>query len=120
MIGFVDEELRALLQVQVSAEKGGEKTPLDVWVDTAFNGGLVIPRDRIAVLGLSKSSSTEAILADGQLVELETFACYLDWFGTEYRTQVIANDGQFPLLGTMLLAKRRLLVDYSKRALSLE
>ena len=27
MNGFVDEELRALLRVQVSAEQNGEKTP---------------------------------------------------------------------------------------------
>lgn len=120
MIGFVDDDLRALVEVQVSAKHGAEKTPLRVWVDTAFNGGLVIPRDQIVSLGFSKASSTEAILADGQLVELETFACYLEWFGSEYRTQVIANDGQLPLLGTVLLANRRLLVDYPQRTLSLE
>ena len=43
-----------------------------------------------------------------------------EWFGNEYRTQAIANDGPFPLLGTMLLDKRRLLVDYSIRTLTLD
>lgn len=120
MNGIVDDDLRALLEISVSAKQNGEKESLKVWVDTAFNGGLVIPRDQIASLGLSKSSSTEAILANGELVELETFECYLEWFDDDYRTQVIANDGQLPLLGTMLLAKRRLLVDYPRRTLSLE
>lgn len=120
MNGVVDNELRALLVVPVSSRRGGRKVALQVWVDTAFNGGLVIPRNQIVELGLSKASSTQAVLADGSLVELETYACYLEWFGNEYRTQVIANDGQFPLLGTMLLATRRLLVDYAQRSLTLE
>jgi len=120
VIGSVDEDLRALIDVEVSAQRGGEKVPLRVWIDTAFNGGLVIPRHQIDELGLSKTSSTEATLADGNVVELETFGCYLEWFGKSYRTQVIANDGQLPLLGTMLLGSRRLVVDYPQRTLSLE
>jgi predicted aspartyl protease len=83
-----------------------------VWIDTAFNGGLAIPRRQIASLGLVKESSAEAILADGRTVELETFACYFDWFGNSYETQIIASDGEFALLGTMLLAGHRLLIDY--------
>jgi hypothetical protein len=69
---------------------------------------------------LKQASSTDAILADGQVVRLETFACYLDWFGNEFRTQVVANDGTFPLLGTMLLAGRKLMVDYQQNVLTLD
>lgn len=36
-----------------------------VWVDTAFNGGLVSPRDEIERLELQEYSSTPAILAVG-------------------------------------------------------
>ena len=120
MKGFVDGELRALIEVLVSATPHAEKQPLKVWVDTAFNGGLVIPREQIAILGLAPASSTEATLADGQLVELETFSCYLEWFGKEFRTQVIANDGHFPLLGTVLLSNRKLIIDYNLGTLELE
>ena len=81
MNGFVDDQLRALLRVPVSASRDGERTDLLTWIDTAFNGGLVIPRPQVAALGLVKESSAEAILADGRSVELETFACFLDWFG---------------------------------------
>jgi hypothetical protein len=41
--GFVDDKLRALLRVPVSASRDGERTDLVVWIDTAFNGGLAIP-----------------------------------------------------------------------------
>jgi len=90
-----------------------------VWIDTAFNGTLVLPRKRIAELALVKESSAEAVLADGQPVELETFACFFDWFGNSYETQVVANDGEYPLLGTMLLDSHRLYVDYLAKTVKL-
>jgi clan AA aspartic protease len=117
--GFVDDHMRALLRVPVSASREGERTDLVVWIDTAFNGGLAIPRKQVAELGLSMQSSAEAILADGRSVELEMFACCLDWFGNTYETQVAASDGEYPLLGTMLLADRRLDINYAAKTVEL-
>ena len=119
MNGFVDDQLRALLRVPVSASRDGQRTDLVAWIDTAFNGGLTIPRERVAELGLAKQSSAEAVLADGSTVELEMFACFLDWFGDTYETQVAASDGEFPLLGTMLLAGRRLDINYAAKTVEL-
>lgn len=76
MNGFVDDSLRALISVPVAATSSGDRTELAVWIDTAFNGGLVLPRKSIESLGLVKESSAEAILADGKTVELETYACF--------------------------------------------
>ena len=119
MNGFVDDKLRALVRVPVSASRGGNRMDIVAWIDTAFNGGLVIPRKLIAQLGLVKESSAEATLADGQCVELETFACFFDWFGESYETQIVANEGTYPLLGTMLLDGHRLDIDYKARTLEL-
>ena len=119
MNGFVDDRLRALLRVPVSASRDGERTDLVVWIDTAFNGGLAIPRQQVAKLGLGKQSSAEAILADGRTVELETFACYLDWFGNTYETQVAASDGEYPMLGTVLLDGHRLEINYAAKTVEL-
>jgi hypothetical protein len=47
--GFVDDQLRALLRVPVSASCGGERRGLVVWIDTAFNGGLAIPWKRVGI-----------------------------------------------------------------------
>ena len=66
-----------------------------------------------------KESCAEAILADGSLVELETFACFFDWFGNSYETQIVASDGEYPLLGTMLLDGHRLHIDYEAKTVEL-
>jgi len=118
--GFVDEDLRALVPMEVGRDADSTRETLQVWIDTAFNGGLVIPRKRILQLGLRKASSVEAILADGRLTELETYSCEVALFGASYHTQVVANDGEFPLLGTMFLANRVLKIDYAERTVTLE
>ena len=120
MNGVVDSDLRALVAVQVGSLPNCPKSTVVAWVDTAFNGGLVLPRQEIERLGLNESSSTSAILADGKLVELPTYSCYLDWFGKEYRTQVVANDGAYPLLGTMLLEGHDLVISYKRKTLTLD
>jgi clan AA aspartic protease len=118
--GIVDDELRALIEVSIGSEPNGEKSSVMVWVDTAFNGGLVLPRKEIDRLELKEYSSTPAILADGQQVELPTFTCYLEWFGKEYRTQIVANDGAHPLLGTMLMDGHDLSVSYKRKIVELD
>lgn len=119
MKGFVDERLRALVRVPVSASARGVRSEILVWIDTAFNGGLAIPRKEIADLGLVNESSAEAVLADGNLVQLETFACFFDWFDNTYETQIVASEGEYPLLGTMLLDGHRLHVDYQAKTVEL-
>jgi clan AA aspartic protease len=118
--GIVDESMRALLDVSVAAAKDDQKQALTVWIDTAFNGGLAIPRQIVERLGLKQASTTQAILADGHAVDLETFTCHMEWFGRACRTQVVANDGEFPLLGTLLLADRKLTIDYKSKRVSLD
>ncbi len=73
----------------------------------------------IEELDLETLFETEAILADGTKVNLETFVAYLDWFGELIPVQVIANEGQFPLLGTALLEKCRLVVDYVAKSVAI-
>ena len=85
--------------MQIGSTPNGGRSTVLVWIDTAFNGGLVLPRHDIQRLGLKEYSSTPATLADGQQVELPTYTCYLDWFGREYRTQIVANEGAPPCSG---------------------
>lgn len=118
MTGFVDDQLRSLIRVPVAASRDGARTDVVVWIDTAFNGGLAMSRQQVADLGLVKASSAEAILADGRIVELETFTCFVDWFDNTYETQVAAGDGEIGLLGTMLLDGRRLVIEYSAKTVS--
>ena len=66
-----------------------------------------------AGLGLAAGVSADAVLTDGSPVVLASFVCYLDWFGGTYRTQAVATDAAYPLLGTQLLSGRRLVIDYA-------
>lgn len=119
MNGQVDDKLRALVQIRVARAHDEEFCEIWAWVDTAFNGSLVIPRSKVEEMRLTMESSAEAILADGTKVELETFACQVEWFGATYDTQVVLNDSEYALLGTTLLAERRLEVDYRARTVSI-
>jgi predicted aspartyl protease len=81
---------------------------------------MVFPRRLIEQMCLEQQAATDAILADGSKVTLESYVCYMEWFGEAIAAQVIANDGNLPLLGTELLAGRVLLIDYANRRLSLD
>jgi len=112
--GHVDNELRALVPIQIGPRHGDASREILAWVDTAFNGSLVIPQATIDDAGLEMESTAEAVLADGNQVMLATYGCCIQWFGNRYDTQVAANDGAYALLGTMLLDGLRLEIDYAK------
>jgi clan AA aspartic protease len=118
VIGYVDKALRSLLQITVRANSREKGTTVTVWVDTAFNGYLVFSRQLIAELALEKEAETEAILADGSVVMLDSYVAYVEWCGQIIRSQVIANDGRLPLLGTELLVGCLLVVDYRSMEVS--
>ncbi len=68
---------------------------------------------------LQRSGSVDAILADGSQIQLATFTCFVDWFGQQRRLEVIANDGDFPLLGVGLLLDLDLRINYHTLELTL-
>lgn len=120
MIGKVDDCCRALVDIETRPAPNGPGVSVTAWIDTAFDGHLVFPRSLIDELELESLVETEAVLADGRKVVLDTFLCYLDWFGDVIPLQVIANDGRFPLLGTGLLEERILHVNFVNKRLTLD
>lgn len=118
MNGHVDDSRRALLELQVGNTPADQPTTIMVWIDTAFDG-FVVFSNLIDRLKLDQEAATEAILADGSRVTLESYVCYVDWFGEVVAAQVIANEGKLPLLGTELLANRRLVADYANGSVAL-
>jgi clan AA aspartic protease len=120
MIGRVDGQLRALLPIRISAKLNGAYQDVESWIDTAFDGHLVFSRQLIDDLKLDSLVQTDAVLADGSVVTLDTFLCFVDWFGERMPLQVIANEGRFPLLGTALLDGHRLQVDYFSKEVRVE
>jgi clan AA aspartic protease len=120
VIGTVDARSRALLEVLVSNRLHDDYKPVTTWIDTAFDGHLVFSLELIRELALDALAETEAVLADGSIVVMDTYVCYLEWLGRRMPLQVVANEGKFPLLGTGLLEQRILHVDYVKKTLALE
>jgi clan AA aspartic protease len=120
MNGIVDNSGRALLTVSIRSTPEDDPTDIQAWVDTAFNGELVMPRRFIEAARLSQSAGIEARLADGKIVTLESFGCWLRWFDENRRIEVIASDGEFPLLGISLLLGHRLIVDYAQHSVAIE
>jgi clan AA aspartic protease len=118
--GHVDDDGRALLEIAVGPKTDGPYVSISTWIDTAFDGHLVFSKSLIEQLKLEPLVETEAILADGSKVTLETFVCFLEWFGERVTIQVIANEGRFPLLGTGLLEQKVLHIDYARKTLSLD
>ena len=120
MNGEVDSSGRALLTLRVRTRSESPATEWTVWIDTAFTGQLVVPLRTIDQIGLRKSAAITAGLADGSSVVLETYSCLLDWFGEPQMAEVIASDGECPLLGVELLLGHRLEVDYRSRTVVVE
>ena len=120
MNGFVDSELRALIRIDVGTPSSNTFEEVTVWIDTAFNGSLVLPESVVEDLQLPQQSTADAILADGRRVQLATFGCSISWFGKSCVTQVTTSSSEYGLLGTMLLDGRRLVVDYQCKSVSVE
>jgi clan AA aspartic protease len=118
--GHVDESRRALIDVQIANTPSRHTTAVTVWIDTAFDGFLVFPKNLIDQLGLHQEALASAILADGSHVLLESYVCHVNWFGEIVTAQVIANEGKLPLLGTEFLAHRKLMVDYALGTVSID
>ena len=120
MIGHVDRTGRALIRVSVRPSSIAADREIEVWIDTGFNGDLVLPRHQIDALELTHSGTVKAVLADGSEVALKMHTCLVDWFGKERRIEVVANDGEYPLLGVGLLAGRDLHISYRTDEMTIE
>ena len=120
MTGTVDELGRALLRITLRHPVAETESRLDAWIDTGFTGDLVVPRSQLRSMNLPLGPTARAVLADGSEIGLETFTCLLQWFGEWRRIEVIANEGQYPLLGVTLLQGHALHIDYRTGTISVD
>jgi len=120
MKGHVDEAGRALVSVSIRPADAAAAHQVQVWIDTGFTGDLVLPQQQIDDLKLPLSGSVKAILADGSEVVLQRYVCLIDWFGQERELEVVANKGEYPLLGVGLLLEHDLHVSYRTSEITIE
>ena len=112
MTGSVDDAGRALVRIRLKHPTVATEVELDAWIDTGFTGELVLRQQAVVSLGLPVGPSVMARLADGSDIQLDTHTCLLNWFDEWRRIEVVANQGQFPLLGVGLLLDRDLRINY--------
>ncbi len=103
MMGHVDHDGRALITIAIRSSDFAAAREIEVWIDTGFNGDLVLPQREIDDLALAQSGTIKALLADGSEVALRRFVGLIDWFDEVRELEVIANEGEYPLLGVGLL-----------------
>ena len=120
MTGHVDSCGRALLTVSIRPSDVASTRDTEVWIDTGFNGDLVLPQREIDELALPPSGTVKAVLADGSEVALQRYTCLIDWFGEIRDLEVVANDGEYPLLGVGLLAGYDLHISYRSGTITIE
>ncbi len=120
MNGLIDANGRALLGVEIWRDSASQAITIEVWIDTGFTGDLVLSQSMIDTLALSHSGSVDAILADGSEIELKTYTCFVNWFGEARRLEVVANEGDYPLLGVGLLLGLELRANYHSLELTLD
>jgi len=58
--GIVDEFGRALVTVKIRSNENGKSIEILAWVDTAFNGELLMPAPMIDAAGLGQSGGIRA------------------------------------------------------------
>ncbi len=119
MRGSIDSNGRALIILSIASDFGSQRVAIEAWIDTGFTGDLVLPRTTIDALALRQSGSVDAILADGSQIEVKTYTCHVNWFGEERRLEVVANEGDYPLLGVGLLLGLELRANYHTMELDL-
>ncbi len=120
MNGHVDSHGRAIVTVSIRPSDVAAVHDIQAWIDTGFNGDLVLPQQQIDDLALRPSGTLKAILANGSEVALRRYTCLIDWFGEERDLEVVANDGEYPLLGVGLLVDRDLHISYRSGSITID
>jgi predicted aspartyl protease len=109
LTGRVNGDLQAWLTVEI-VTPSGQPRPIEVALDTGFNGQIALPAITIQRLELSEESSRLAITATGDRVRLTTYYSTMMWYGEPRIIEVVEADSE-PLLGMELLLGNRVTLD---------
>ncbi len=81
-------------------------------IDTGFNGDLQLPAADIGHIGLAASGTVDTQLADGQVVNTNTYPATALWLGIPTSVSIIESEMNIPLIGAGLLWGTELLVQW--------
>ena len=113
IFGQIADGRRPTISASVHSSIKAAGEAFDLWIDTGFDGHLLLPNSDIQRLGLDELGLGNVILADGLTVELVSYYGMVQWFGEWLALQVIASDNGSRLLGTALLADCEVTLNFS-------
>jgi len=117
LIGFFDSASRPRLTVLVGGRRASKE--IDAIIDTGFNGALTLPIDVAVQLGLELTGRVNVQLADGTMKSELLFAGAVTLDSMPQRVPVGLTSSADALIGTELLAGRRLTLDFDHRTISI-
>ena len=89
-------------------------------VDTGFNGDVELPESLQAHLSAEFVGRVSSLLAAGQRIEEDVFLVDLPFDGRVQKVQATFVPGNEVLIGTRLLRRHRLSIDFPAKTLSIE
>ena len=108
--GTLTEDLDMVVTVGV-ADSSRVFQPLEVVVDTGFNGGLALPRDVIARLGLTYRDHTPYTLGTGEAESLRNYEGVASWRERTLEVEITGTESEhllaWPCLQEAKSASRR-------------
>ncbi len=107
--GRVSESLDLLVPIEVS-DRNGVFLPLEIVLDTGFNGDLALPREVIQNLGLTYRGQTSWTIATGEEATMSNYDGVVLWHG-QPRDVVVIETASESLIGMALLVGSRITVD---------
>lgn len=110
LTGRISLDLQARLSVEI-LDQYGQPHPVEVLLDTGFNGSLALPPRTIRQLELPpKDEQQDVELANGETDRLSLYVGIVLWNGRPRRVDVIETDSD-SLLGMALLQGSRVTLD---------
>ncbi|MYE40361.1 MAG: clan AA aspartic protease [Chloroflexi bacterium] len=110
--GRINDELQAWVSVEILDGAGGVH-PVEVLLDTGFNGELALTSSVIRRLNLARGTPRFAELATGDTTLLPSYTATILWDGLPRSIQVVEADGE-RLLGMELLLGSRVTLDVTE------
>ena len=81
----------------------GSEKPINVLVDSGFNGELMLTKENIKKLALTNIGDDEFITASGDVIQTTVYMSLIKWFGTTRKIAVLSTSGNTNLIGMELL-----------------
>lgn len=107
--GAVNARCEAVVKLRVRGPAGAELS-VDAVVDSGFTASLALPPAAVSALGLIRQSAGQAVLADGSILQVETYAANVEW-DSGWRSVLASAVGDEALVGMRLLRGYELRID---------